>query len=70
MKYYNFETMFLSLKNELIKFLDACENVLAYEVGRAGSYYHFEILTDHTGAAAINNFIDSVSIREEVTQCI
>ena len=69
MRYYNFETMFLSLKNELIKFLEGCEKVLAYEISRAGSYYHFEILTDPNGAEAINSFIDSVSIREEVKQC-
>lgn len=70
MKYYNFETMFLSLKNELIKFLEECAAVLAYEVSHAGSYYHFEILTNSAGADAVNNFIDSVSIREEVKQCI
>lgn len=59
MKYYNFETMFLSLKNKLIEFLDGCEKVLAYEVSRAGSYYHFEILTGPDGAAAINDFLDA-----------
>lgn len=65
MKYYNFETMFLSLKNKLINFLEKCKNVLAYEVSKAGDYCHFEILTDATGAAAINNFIDSVTTSEE-----
>lgn len=62
MKYYSFETMFLSLKNELVNFLEGCEKVLAYEISRAGSYYHFEILTDAAGAAAINDFLDNHTI--------
>ena len=62
MKYYNFETMFLSLKNELIKFLEDCADVLAYEVSKAGQYYHFEILTDHDGADAINDFLNNNTV--------
>lgn len=62
MKYYSFETKSISLKNELIKFLEGCEKVLAYEISGAGSCYHFEILTDPDGAAAINNYIDGFKI--------
>jgi hypothetical protein len=64
MKYYNFETMILSLKIELKNFLDKSSFVLAYEISKNGIYYHFEILTDAAGATAINNFIDSLAYRE------
>lgn len=64
MKYYNFETSFLTLKNKLIDFLEMCKNVLAYEVSANGLYYHFEILTDSEGAAMINNFLDANIIME------
>lgn len=64
MKYYNFETAFISLKNNLVDFLEGCASVLAYEISKAGMYYHFEILTDCNGAAAINDFIDSQIITE------
>lgn len=63
-KYYNFETMFLSLRDELRSFLK--ENNIYYELSKAYRYYHFEILTDAAGAEKINNFIDSVSITEVV----
>ena len=62
MKYYNFETMFLSLKNELAEFLEGCANVMAYEISKAGACYHFEILTDHDGAQRINSFLDDKTI--------
>lgn len=62
MKYYNFETMFISLKNKLVEFLEGCASVLAYEVSKAGQYYHFEILTDAAGAGAINQFLDDNTI--------
>lgn len=68
MQYYNFETMFISLRDQLRQYLK--ENNIYYELSGAGSYYHFEILTDAAGAAAVNNFIDSASICEEVKQCI
>jgi hypothetical protein len=62
MKYYNFETKFISLKKELIIFLENCKNVLCYEISENGEYYHFEILTDAAGAALINNFLDNNTI--------
>lgn len=68
MKYYNFETMFISLATKLGDFLHGAG--IYFEISNAGRYYHFEILTDAAGAAAVNNFIDIVSIREEVKQCI
>ena len=30
-----------------------------HEISAAGSYYHFEILTNEEGAAIINNFLDT-----------
>lgn len=68
MKYYNFETMFISLRDELRQYLK--DNNIYYELSGAGAYYHFEILTDPAGVEKVNNFIDSVSIVEEVKQCI
>lgn len=66
MKYYNFETMFISLKNQISEFLK--DNNIYLEVSKNGQYYHFEILTDPAGAEMINNFIDSVTIWDrEVT---
>ena len=61
-KYYNFETMFISLRDALRAFLD--ENNIYYEISGNGAFYHFEILTDPPGANCINNFIDSVTITE------
>jgi hypothetical protein len=60
MKYYNFETMFISLAIEIGDFLK--DNNIYFEISKNGQYYHFEILTDATGAEYINNFIDSVTI--------
>lgn len=63
MKYYNFETMFRSLKDKLTQFLK--DNNIYYELSGAAANWHFEILTDPDGAGAINNFIDNVTITEE-----
>ena len=62
MKWYNFETMFTSLRDALREYLK--NNGVQYELSGAGRYYHFEILTDRAGADAINGFIDSVTITE------
>lgn len=59
-KYYNFETMFISLAEKLHDFLFTLGYY--FEISKAGSYYHFEILTDPDGAAAINNFLDENTI--------
>ena len=43
-KWYNFETRFISLRDELRNFLK--ESGIKYELSGAFSYYHFEILCD------------------------
>ena len=63
MKYYNFETMFISLATLVGDFLH--ENKIYFELSKNGRYYHFEILTDPAGAAAVNDLIDSVTITAE-----
>mgnify|MGYP003296700762 CR=1 FL=1 len=60
MKYYNFETMFISLAEKIGDFLK--ENNIYFEISKNGRYYHFEILTDAAGAASINNFLDNNTI--------
>lgn len=61
-QYYNFETLFISLKNELSAFLH--KNKIYHEISACCPGYHFEILATEQQAQAINNFIDSVSITE------
>jgi hypothetical protein len=63
MKYYNFETMFISLATKIGDFLH--NNAIYFELSKNGRYYHFEILTDQSGAVMINNFIDQFKIVEE-----
>ena len=60
MKYYNFETMFISLATKLGDFLKA--SGIYFEISKNGKYYHFEILTNTIGAAAVNNFLDANTI--------
>lgn len=60
MKYYNYETMFISLAEKIGDFLK--ENNIYFEISKNGRYYHFEILTDAAGAALINNFLDNNTI--------
>lgn len=60
MEYYNFDTMFITLKKQLSDFLN--KNNIYFEISKDNEYYHFEILTDPAGAEIINNFIDSVTI--------
>lgn len=62
MTYYNFDTMFVSLKDQIVDFLKS--NNICFEISKNGQYYHFEILTDSNGAKIINSFIDSVTIYE------
>lgn len=64
MKYYNFETMFISLATKIGDFLH--NNAIYFEISKNGRYYHFEIFTDQAGAVMINNFIDQFRIVEEV----
>ena len=60
MKYYNYETMFISLATKLGDYLH--NNAIYFELSKAGQYYHFEILTDANGAKIINDFLDNNTI--------
>ena len=60
MKYYNFETMFLSLAEKLKEFLE--NEIISFEISGAGAGYHFEILADEYDAAAINKFLDDNTV--------
>ena len=60
MKYYNYETMFISLATKLGDYLH--NNAIYFEISKAGAYYHFEILTDAAGAEIINDFLDNNTI--------
>jgi ADP-heptose:LPS heptosyltransferase len=62
MRYYNFETMLISLATKIGDFLH--ENGVYFEISKNGRYYHFEILTDDAGAVVINNYIDQFCIVE------
>lgn len=62
MKWYNFETMFVSLANGLRAFLK--ESGIYYELSGQPGFYHFEIKTDPAGAAAINAWLDTQIITE------
>lgn len=63
MKYYNFETMFISLAKKVGDFMR--QNAIYFEISKNGKYYHFEILTDPAGAVLVNNFINQYKIIEE-----
>lgn len=60
MKWYNFESMFISLVTKLGDFLH--NSAIEFEISKNGQYYHFEIFTDAAGAAAINDFLDNNTI--------
>jgi hypothetical protein len=62
MKYYNFDTMFGSLKDILTEYLN--NNGLYYELSGAAAGWHFEILTDAAGAARIDKFLENNIIWE------
>jgi hypothetical protein len=60
MKYYNFDTMFRSLRDLLKDYL--IEHNIYFEISGGAALWHFEILTDKIGAATINNFLDNNTI--------
>ena len=62
-KYYSFETMFRSLKDELSIFLK--QNKIAYELSGCGSGWHFEILLTPVGVQTVNNWLDDHTITEK-----
>ena len=55
-KYYSFETMFRSLKDELSVFLKRAS--IYYELSGMGAGWHFEILATPQQADAINEWLD------------
>ena len=62
MKFYNFETRFISLRDALREYLH--ENGIYYELSGGPGFYHFEIKTDPAGAEKINNWLDTQIIKE------
>ena len=62
MKFYNFETRFISLRDALRVYLK--ENGIYYELSGGPGFYHFEIETDPAGAEKINAFLDTQIITE------
>lgn len=62
MKFYNFETRFISLRDVLREYLKT--NNIYYELSGGPAFYHFEIKTDAAGAAQINAFLDTQIITE------
>ena len=61
-KYYNFETMFLTLRDALREYLKS--NNIYYELSQNGQYYHFEILADGAELDKVNAFLDTQIITE------
>ena len=59
MKYYNIELL-QAAAEKLQQFL--YELQIDFEISAAGSYYHFEILTNAAGADIINEFLDNNTI--------
>lgn len=59
-KYYNFETMFITLRDLLREYLHA--NNIYYELSKAYEYYHFEILASIDECEKINAFLDENTI--------
>lgn len=62
MKYYNFETRFRSLKDDLRRYLH--ENGIYYELSGGAGFWHFEIKTDPAGVEKINAWLDTQIITE------
>ena len=60
MKFYSFDTMFTSLKNDLFSFL--VDNNIYFEISGCGGGWHFEILTVPGEVEKINSFLDSITI--------
>ena len=61
-KYYNFDTMFITLRDAIREFLKA--NNIYYELSKNYDYYHFEILLNSDEFILVNNFLDTQIITE------
>lgn len=62
MKFYHFETRFISLRDAIREYLH--ENNIYYELSGGPGFYHFEIKTDPAGAEKINVWLDTQIITE------
>lgn len=62
-KFYNFETRFRTLKDELRSFLK--DNGIYYELSECFGGWHFEIKLSSDEVEIVNNFLDSITITEE-----
>lgn len=61
-KWYNFETLWRSLKDDLRALL-LCEGI-KYELSGCGKGWHFEIFASVEEADMINNWLDQNTIKE------
>ena len=59
-KYYNFETMFISLRDLLREYLH--DNKIYYELSKNGQNYHFEILANLEECKKVNAFLNDNTI--------
>lgn len=62
-KYYNFETSFRSLKDDLTKFLK--ESGIYYELSGCGGGWHFEILCNTEEFYNIEDWLEYNTITEQ-----
>jgi hypothetical protein len=61
-KWYNFETSFVTLANDLSAFLK--RSGIYYERSGAFGNYHFEVLADMDDVVTVNAFLDVHTIKE------
>lgn len=59
-RWYNYETLFRSLKDELREFLH--NHGIEYELSGCGRGWHFEVKCDKTELEKINAFLDDATI--------
>lgn len=62
-RYYSFETMFRSLKDELKAYLKGAG--IYYELSGCGAGWHFEILMNEDEVRRANDWLDTVTITEQ-----
>ena len=62
-RYYNFETMFKSLKDALVNYLK--ESKIYYELSGCGCGWHFEILCNADEVESVNAWLDENTITEK-----
>lgn len=62
-RYYGFNTMFRSLKDDLRVFLKRAG--IYYELSGRGAGWHFEILANDDEVVSINNWLDANTIVEQ-----